>query len=203
LRPQTTSFICLERQRFTCIIGIHLSTDYPLSIEYPLRNTDLHQRFTKVSQCSTQHRQYPERDCTSNQRFCARLPFYHTISEECAIMEPQSSTNTRFPPPRRVATEPTIFQAPRRSLSVSSTSSLARSGSIGGSRAPEDLVETLFNHPSVKIIAFTTSQRTSYGPSSLSNEPAPGSLLASSQLERTIAVGMFALAEILSPDLLT
>ncbi|KAI0127952.1 inheritance of peroxisomes protein 1-domain-containing protein [Xylariales sp. AK1849] len=104
-------------------------------------------------------------------------------------MESQSAASPRFPPPRRVATEPTPFQAPRRSLSVSSTSS--RPGFTVGPRISEDPIETLYNHPSVKIIAFTSSQRTSFGPSNPSNEPEPGSLPASSQLERTIAIGPF------------
>ncbi|ORY67240.1 inheritance of peroxisomes protein 1-domain-containing protein [Pseudomassariella vexata] len=77
-------------------------------------------------------------------------------------------------------------------MSVSSASS-SRSGglaALGGSRGPEDLVETLYNHPSVKIIAFTTNQRSSFNLSpSTASDPPPGTLPASSQLERTIAVG--------------
>lgn len=52
-------------------------------------------------------------------------------------------------------------------------------------------IETLYNHPSVKIIAFTSNQPSVYSHSSLANEPTPGSLPPSSQLERTIAVGSY------------
>ncbi|RYP05925.1 hypothetical protein DL764_003483 [Monosporascus ibericus] len=83
--------------------------------------------------------------------------------------------------PRRVATAPTASLAP---ASLSS----------GPSSQPEDLVETLYNHPSVKIIAFTSTQRASLGPGPIlpsENDVQPGSLPASSRLERTIAVGPF------------
>ncbi|KAH8653311.1 inheritance of peroxisomes protein 1-domain-containing protein [Xylariales sp. PMI_506] len=92
-----------------------------------------------------------------------------------------------MPPPRRVATEPTVFPTPRRSLSVSSLCT----GPPAGSRDAETSIETLYSHPSVKIIAFYTSQRYSLDNSNLLEEPKPGSLAASSQLERTIAVGPF------------
>jgi hypothetical protein len=105
-------------------------------------------------------------------------------------MESQTSTNPRFPLPRRAATEPpALSQAPRRSFSLSSPPpcSSARSG---GSKGSEDLVEILFNHPFVKIVAFTTNQRSSYALSDISTEPLPGSLPPLSKLERTIAIGM-------------
>ncbi|KAF3059565.1 hypothetical protein GL218_04997 [Daldinia childiae] len=56
----------------------------------------------------------------------------------------------------------------------------------------EELVETLYSHPSVKIISFTSTQGSSFGsrPSS-SHEDRPGTLPASSRLERTLAVGPF------------
>ncbi|KAH6652093.1 inheritance of peroxisomes protein 1-domain-containing protein [Truncatella angustata] len=104
-------------------------------------------------------------------------------------MEAQVSVDTRFLHPRRVATEPAPLQPLRRSLSVSSTSS--RSGFLGAPKLPDESIETLYNHPSVKIIAFTTSQRTSFAAPQFPDEPAPGSLPPSSQLERTIAVGPF------------
>ncbi|KAI1809947.1 inheritance of peroxisomes protein 1-domain-containing protein [Poronia punctata] len=50
------------------------------------------------------------------------------------------------------------------------------------------LVETLYTHSSVRIVSFTSNQRGLATP----NQPIPpGSLPASSQLERTIAVGAF------------
>jgi hypothetical protein len=103
-------------------------------------------------------------------------------------MEPPTPAHNDLPPPRRVATEPTPFPPPRRSLSVSSTSS--RAGSLSGLRQPDESIETLFSHPMTKIIAFTSSQRPSFAGSGSLAEPKPGSLPASSQLERTIAVGM-------------
>ncbi|RYP92886.1 hypothetical protein DL770_000936 [Monosporascus sp. CRB-9-2] len=83
--------------------------------------------------------------------------------------------------PRRIATAP--------------TASLASASLSGPSSQPEDLVETLYNHPSVKIIAFTSTQRASLGPGPIlppENDVQPGSLPASSRLERTIAVGAYA-----------
>ncbi|RYP32326.1 hypothetical protein DL766_004001 [Monosporascus sp. MC13-8B] len=82
--------------------------------------------------------------------------------------------------PRRIATAP--------------TASLASASLSGPSAQPEELVETLYNHPSVKIIAFTSTQRASLGPGPIlpfENDVQPGSLPASSRLERTIAVGPF------------
>ncbi|KAK8123790.1 hypothetical protein PG999_003708 [Apiospora kogelbergensis] len=56
---------------------------------------------------------------------------------------------------------------------------------------PEELVETLYNHPYCKITSFTSGQHISYGSSNKLNEPQPGSLPPSSRLERTIAIGPF------------
>jgi hypothetical protein len=86
-----------------------------------------------------------------------------------------------LPTPRRVFTAPTTLQSSRGG----SSSSRSQSGGI---------VETLYNHPSVKIIAFPASARSalrspSVGPTAEEDEEA-GSLPTSSQLERTIAVGM-------------
>ena len=91
--------------------------------------------------------------------------------------------------PRRVVTAPVGYEARERSVSVSSTSS--RLSFSGGSRSPEDLVETLYNHPAVKIVSFTSSLRNSYGSPDFLDKPPPGSLSASSRLERTIAIGSF------------
>ncbi|KXJ89462.1 inheritance of peroxisomes protein 1-domain-containing protein, partial [Microdochium bolleyi] len=79
-----------------------------------------------------------------------------------------------FSSPRRSATAPVM---PRRS----STSSVP---------AQDDTVETLYSHPSVRIVAFTTSQRVSIGSSSSSGADA-GTLPPSSATERTLAIGPF------------
>ncbi|KAI4592486.1 hypothetical protein KJ359_011184 [Pestalotiopsis sp. 9143b] len=105
-------------------------------------------------------------------------------------MEPHTSAHGRLLSPRRVATEPLPLQSPRRSLSVSSASS-SRSVAPSGSslKTLDESIETLFDHPSVKIIAFTSSQRSSsFGAPDFFAEPKPGSLPASSKLERTLAV---------------
>ncbi|KAK6822464.1 hypothetical protein PG987_014009 [Apiospora arundinis] len=102
-------------------------------------------------------------------------------------MESHSNADSRMLAPRRVVTAPTMFQAPRRSPSVSSLSSRTSSVSRG---PPDELVETLYNHSYAKITSFTSGQHISYG-SSAFNEPEPGSLPPSSRLERTIAIGPF------------
>ncbi|RYP15333.1 hypothetical protein DL765_005767 [Monosporascus sp. GIB2] len=97
-----------------------------------------------------------------------------------AAPHPLPSGGPRPLGPRRIATAP--------------TASLASASLPGPSSQPEDLVETLYNHPSVKIIAFTSTQRASLGPGPIlpsENDVEPGSLPASSRLERTIAVGPF------------
>ncbi|KAI2634547.1 inheritance of peroxisomes protein 1-domain-containing protein [Xylaria nigripes] len=93
------------------------------------------------------------------------------------------------PRPRRVSTA---------SDTLSTSSQLSKSSSPASSPLAvrpksEDLVETLYNHPFVKIIAFTSSR---YGsstllPSSSDTDAPPGSLPPSSRMERTIAVGAF------------
>lgn len=107
-------------------------------------------------------------------------------------MEPHTSAHGRLLSPRRVATEPLPLQPPRRSLSVSSASSSRSTVPSGSSlKTLDESIETLFDHPSVKIIAFTSSQRSSsFGAPDFFAEPKPGSLPASSKLERTLAVGM-------------
>ncbi|KAL2751917.1 hypothetical protein ACRALDRAFT_1078336 [Sodiomyces alcalophilus JCM 7366] len=83
-----------------------------------------------------------------------------------------------FPAPRRVMT------APQTLLSTASSSSSSQSAA--------GLVETLYNHPNVKIIAFTASGRArARSPGRAPAEEEPGTLDWSSQLERTIAVGPF------------
>ncbi|KAI3319040.1 inheritance of peroxisomes protein 1-domain-containing protein [Xylariaceae sp. AK1471] len=84
-----------------------------------------------------------------------------------------------IPRPRRVMTAP---------VSASTPLHRSKSSSRAASKA-EDLVETLYNHPSVRIISFTSSQR-GFTTSS-DNDAPPGSLPPSSRLERTIAVGHF------------
>ncbi|OTA99325.1 hypothetical protein M426DRAFT_27624 [Hypoxylon sp. CI-4A] len=84
--------------------------------------------------------------------------------------------------PRRVSTAPVDSSSPPPGPGLSTTSA---------SRT-EELVETLYSHPSVKIIAFTSNQRSSFEPRpSSSDADQPGTLPASSRLERTIAVGPF------------
>ncbi|KAI1412673.1 inheritance of peroxisomes protein 1-domain-containing protein [Hypoxylon sp. FL1857] len=83
--------------------------------------------------------------------------------------------------PRRVVTAPIDGPPPAPNSNAPSATS---------SRS-EELVETLYSHPSVKIISFTSTQRASFGPRSPSDVDRPGTLPASSRLERTIAVGPF------------
>ncbi|KAI0165057.1 inheritance of peroxisomes protein 1-domain-containing protein [Hypoxylon sp. FL1284] len=86
-----------------------------------------------------------------------------------------------MPRPRRVATAPVAASPPQPKSASPSTSS-----------RPEDLVETLYNHPSVKIIAFTSTHHSSlFSRPSATEGDQPGALPASSRLERTIAVGPF------------
>ncbi|KAG8158193.1 hypothetical protein KVR01_011954 [Diaporthe batatas] len=84
---------------------------------------------------------------------------------------------TNFPPPRRHSTVPTSFQP---SPSRPPSNSVSSNGSV----------ETLFNHPSVRIVAFSAGKSAfdRLGPGS---EERPGSLPSSSQFERTLAVGAF------------
>ncbi|KAM0324553.1 hypothetical protein ACHAQA_007938 [Verticillium albo-atrum] len=85
-------------------------------------------------------------------------------------------SRSTFPAPRRVMT------APHGPVSKPSPSSQSAAG----------LVETLYNHPNVKIIAFTASGRNrARSPGRAPADEEPGSLPSSSQLERTIAVGPF------------
>ncbi|KAI0836797.1 inheritance of peroxisomes protein 1-domain-containing protein [Hypoxylon sp. FL0890] len=86
-----------------------------------------------------------------------------------------------IPRPRRVVTAPIDGPPPAPNSNATSATS---------SRS-EELVETLYSHPSVKIISFTSTQRASFGPRSPSDVDRPGTLPASSRLERTIAVGPF------------
>ncbi|KAJ9134795.1 hypothetical protein NKR23_g9978 [Pleurostoma richardsiae] len=90
------------------------------------------------------------------------------------------------------------FPAPRRSVTapiVSSLHSVQENPSSSSGRFANDSVETLYNHPSVKIVSFTAGSR----PRSLSPrrglaaalEEEAGTLPSSSRLERTIAVGTF------------
>lgn len=82
--------------------------------------------------------------------------------------------------PRRIVTAPVHSRASRSEA----TSSTAQSGGI----------ETLYSHPSAKIVAFTAGPRTFTNPGRTVSSPIeiePGTLSWSSQLERTIAVGPF------------
>ncbi|KAI1469217.1 inheritance of peroxisomes protein 1-domain-containing protein [Daldinia caldariorum] len=93
-----------------------------------------------------------------------------------------------MPRPRRAITEPIA----RPSSPASSSAPAPAPGSASTASQSDELVETLYSHPSVKIISFTSTQSNSFGsrPSS-SHEDRPGTLPASSRLERTLAVGPF------------
>ncbi|TLD16186.1 uncharacterized protein PgNI_00487 [Pyricularia grisea] len=93
------------------------------------------------------------------------------------IAKPPGTVNAA---PRRIVTAPVHSQASRPDVAPSAPQP-------GG-------IETLYSHPSVKIIAFTAGPRVfdSLGRKVSSPiEVEPGSLSWSSQLERTIAVGPF------------
>ncbi|KAI1175327.1 inheritance of peroxisomes protein 1-domain-containing protein [Nemania sp. FL0916] len=88
--------------------------------------------------------------------------------------------------PRRVVTEPVPPSASPPPRPKNSSPQASPSGT-------EELVETLYSHPSVRIINFTSSRHgfVSPRPAHLDNDGAPGSLPPSSHLERTIAAGAF------------
>ncbi|KAK2022736.1 hypothetical protein LX32DRAFT_184071 [Colletotrichum zoysiae] len=86
------------------------------------------------------------------------------------------SLRPAHPAPRRVATAPAPTQVSRPSSS---------SSSAGG------LIETLYNHPNVKIVTFTAASRGRARSPGRGPADEPGSLSAYSQLERTIAIGPF------------
>ncbi|KAK3305555.1 inheritance of peroxisomes protein 1-domain-containing protein [Chaetomium strumarium] len=88
---------------------------------------------------------------------------------------PRSST---FTTPRRVFTAPVRPSTPQPAASPHSAGSL---------------VDTLYDHPNVKIISFTAGSRSLSVDPPVAAEPdiEPGSLPWSTQLERTIAVGPF------------
>ncbi|KAK1673080.1 inheritance of peroxisomes protein 1-domain-containing protein [Colletotrichum godetiae] len=85
------------------------------------------------------------------------------------------SLRPAYPAPRRVATAPVPTHLSRP----------APSTSAGG------LVETLYNHPNVKIVAFAAASRGRARSPGRGPSDEPGSLSAHSQLERTIAIGPF------------
>lgn len=77
----------------------------------------------------------------------------------------------------------------RRSATTSAVSSPSPSSPGTSGPRSEELVETLYTHPSVKIISFTSNQRTSFATGLPSKDDVD--LPPSSRLERTIAVGPF------------
>jgi len=93
--------------------------------------------------------------------------------------------------------------APRRAFTAPIQTSLQQytssSKSAGGS------VDTLYDHPSVKIVSFTAGPRPTFGPRTgvAAPEIEPGSLAWTSQLERTIAVGVCSLLWQEKPFVLT
>ncbi|KAK3936882.1 inheritance of peroxisomes protein 1-domain-containing protein [Diplogelasinospora grovesii] len=94
-------------------------------------------------------------------------------------MEFSKTPGSTFPAPRRNFTAPTYSTAPQPAAS--------------SSQSADGVVDTLYDHPSAKIVAFTAGPRVSFGPKYgiTAPEVEPGSLSWSSQLERTIAVGPF------------
>ncbi|KAI0503324.1 inheritance of peroxisomes protein 1-domain-containing protein [Xylaria bambusicola] len=102
-----------------------------------------------------------------------------------------ASNRPGIPQPRRVMTAP-VGTSIALQGSTSSSSMSATSHDVSNA-VPEDPVETLYSHPSVRIISFTSSHRDytrSFTGSSDKDVP-PGTLPPSSGLERTIAVGAF------------
>ncbi|KAK0611178.1 inheritance of peroxisomes protein 1-domain-containing protein [Immersiella caudata] len=93
-------------------------------------------------------------------------------------MEFSRPTGAAFAAPRRVFTAPT----------QSNTQPHASS-----SRSADGSVDTLYDHPSVKIVAFTAGPRPIIGPRPglAPQDVEPGTLSWSTQFERTIAVGPF------------
>ncbi|KAI1275036.1 inheritance of peroxisomes protein 1-domain-containing protein [Xylaria sp. FL0933] len=103
-----------------------------------------------------------------------------------------------MPRPRRVATAPNFDSAsvprpPSPTLSTLSacSSSVSQVAPVPAGAHAEELVETLYTHPSVRIISFTSSQRDFVKPVRSDKDAPPGTLPPSSQLERTIAAGAF------------
>jgi hypothetical protein len=92
-----------------------------------------------------------------------------------------------------MATEKPIPATPRRVFSAPLHTPPQQLRSPSNSNS-DGVVETLYNHPFVKIISFTSGPRSfslSAGLDGLSvPEPEPGTLEPFSRLERTIAVGM-------------
>ncbi|KAI3328615.1 inheritance of peroxisomes protein 1-domain-containing protein [Ustulina deusta] len=99
-----------------------------------------------------------------------------------------ASGGSETPQPRRVMTAPVLAStSPQQSTSPASQAATATAQSKA---SPEDLVETLYSHPSARIISFTSS-RHDFATSFSGHDAPPGSLPPSSRLERTIAVGVF------------
>ncbi len=97
-----------------------------------------------------------------------------------------ASGGSETPQPRRVMTAPVLAStSPQQSTSPASQAATATAQSKA---SPEDLVETLYSHPSARIISFTSS-RHDFATSFSGHDAPPGSLPPSSRLERTIAVG--------------
>ncbi|KAI0474267.1 inheritance of peroxisomes protein 1-domain-containing protein [Xylaria cf. heliscus] len=104
-----------------------------------------------------------------------------TSSQQQQQQQSRPSSPSSFSP----SFSPSPSPASRPGTATAATAAAAAGG-------PEELVETLYSHPSVRIISFTSSRRgfTTSLPASDNNVP-PGSLPPSSHLERTIAVGAF------------
>ena len=91
-------------------------------------------------------------------------------------MDPSTPQGSAPAPPRRVFTAPAYAIKQQQAAATSSPQ-----GDV--------TVDTLYEHPSVKIVAFSAGSGTSVGPRSNLQDSELGTLNWSSQLERTIAVG--------------
>lgn len=88
----------------------------------------------------------------------------------------------------RPSTAPNIV--PRRSVTLPLRPSITnlRERRVSSAGPPDPQVETLYSHPSSRIVAFTASEK-SHGNSTAQTEEAEN-LSWSSGLERTIAIGI-------------
>jgi hypothetical protein len=91
-------------------------------------------------------------------------------------MEPSTPQGSANAAPRRVYTAPPYAIKQQQQATTSSPAS-------------DVTVDTLYEHPSVKIVAFSAGSGTSIGPRADLRDTELGTLSWSSQLERTIAVG--------------
>lgn len=84
---------------------------------------------------------------------------------------------------------PANAAAPRRVYTAPAYAIKQQQQAAASSPASDVTVDTLYEHPSVKIVAFSAGSGTSIGPRADLRDTELGTLSWSSQLERTIAVG--------------